>query len=254
MTNLVARILIGVLATAAAFAQALGPTEFEVASIRQNHLNDRIVTIHVGPGGIFTARGYTLQLLMQRAYGVMGWNISGPGWLDETRYDISAKATVAGNLTEKQLRPMLQALLADWFKLRLHRESKEMSGYALIVARGGPKIKPSADGEEHADTFRFGGTGLSGQGISMADLARYVAGKVGQVAVDQTGLKGFYDLKAEWTVEPAQSAGGLPVDPREALQSAVFGALEDQLGLKLNPQRITVQMLVIDHAEKASEN
>ena len=230
--------------------------EFEVASIRPNTANDRIVTINVGPGGRFAARGYTLKLLIQRAYGVMGWNISGgPGWLDADRYDVSAKAKIAGNLTEAQLRPMLQALLADRFKLRLHQGSKEMAGYALVVGRGGPKVRAAADGEEHPDTFRMTGAGLSGQGITMENLARYVAGKLGQVAVDKTGLKGVYDLKVSWTVETDQSTGGLPgADPREALQSAVFGALEDQLGLKLSPQKIFVQMLMIDNAEKASAN
>jgi uncharacterized protein (TIGR03435 family) len=253
MSNRIARSLIGVVATVAASAQPPAPNEFEVASVRPNTANDRIVAINVGPGGRFTARGYTLQLLIQRAYGVMGWNITGgPGWIDSDRYDVTAKAMVAGDLTEAQLKPMLQALLADRFKLKLHQGSKEMAGYALVVGRGGPKVKASADGEEHPDTFRMTGTGLSGQGITMENLARYVAGKLGQAAVDQTRLKGVYDLKVTWTVETDPSTSG--ADPRAALQSAVFGALEDQLGLKLSPQEITVQMLMIDSAEKASAN
>src|SRR5437667_6944117 len=118
------------IAAAAAFAQTRAPTEFETASVRPNTLDDHIVTVNVGPGGRFAARGYTLVLLMQRAYGVMDWNVSGgPGWIRTDRYDVSAKANVAGNLTEAQLRPMLQALLAERFKLRLHQSSKEMSGY-----------------------------------------------------------------------------------------------------------------------------
>ena len=245
-----------VLASALAFAQVQKPTEFEVASIRPNRANDRIVTIDVGPGGRFAARGYTLQLLIQRAYGVMGWNISGgPGWLDTDRYDVSAKAIVAGNLTEEQLRPMLQRLLAERFKLRLQKSSKEMTGYALVVGKNGPKVKASADGEEHADTFRMTRATLSGQGITMGDLARYVAGKLGLVAVDKTGMKGLYDFNVKLTVEPEQPTGGLPgVDPRDEWRSAVFAALDDQLGLKLAPQKIAVQMLVIDSVEKASEN
>jgi len=237
------------MAAAAAFSQGQAPAEFEVASVRPNTANDRIVTIDVGPGGRFAARGYTLVLLMQRAYGVMDWNVTGgPGWIRTDRYDVSAKAGVAENLTEAQLRPMLQRLLAERFKLKLHPGSKEMSGYALVVAKGGPKVKASTGAEEHADTFRMNATGLSGQGIKMADLARYVAGKLGLVAVDKTGLKGVYDFKAEWTVEADQT------DPRDALRFAVFTALQEQLGLKLNAQKITVQMLVIDSVEKASEN
>ena len=121
--------LIGVMAAASLFAQVPAPTEFEVASVRPNTANDRIVSINVGPGGRFAARGYTLVLLMQRAYGVMDWNVSGgPGWIRTDRYDVSAKAIVEGNLTETQLRPMLQRLLAERFKLRLRPPEVKESG------------------------------------------------------------------------------------------------------------------------------
>src|SRR3977135_16702 len=117
MANRIAWSLIGFIAAAAAFAQMQAPTEFEVASVRPNTANDRIVTIDVGPGGRFAARGYTLVLLMQRAYGVMDWNVTGgPGWIRADRYDVSAKAIIAGNLTEAQLRPDRQGLRADTFK------------------------------------------------------------------------------------------------------------------------------------------
>jgi uncharacterized protein (TIGR03435 family) len=250
MSIRIARSLIAVIGTASAFSQAPPPTEFEVASVRPNTLNDRIVAINVGPGDRFTARGYTLVLMMQRAYGVMDWNVSsGPGWIRSDRFDVSAKAPVTGNLAEQQLRPMLQALLAERFKLKLHKTTKEMSGYALVVAKGGPKVKPSADGEPHPDNFRFNATGLSFQGITMEDLARYVTGKLSLVGVDHTGLKGLYDAKADWTVDPEPGA-----DPRDNLRAAVFAALQDQLGLKLAPQKITIQMLVIDSVDKPSEN
>ncbi len=235
---------------AAAFAFAQSPREFEVASVRPNTANDRIVTIDVGPGGRFTCRGYTLVLLMQRAYGVMDWNVSGgPGWIRTDRYDIAAKAEIAGNLTEEQLRPMLQRLLAERFKLRLHIAWDNVAGYALIVAKGGPKLTPSADREEHSDTFRLNQNGLSGQGIPMKDFARYVAGKLGLIAVDMTGLKGVYDFKVDW--KESTEAG---VDPRDEFRAVVLSAIEEKLGLKLVPQKIAVQMLVIDSVEKASEN
>jgi uncharacterized protein (TIGR03435 family) len=245
------RIAPSLLAIVSAAALAQVPTEFEVASIRPNVTNDRIVTINVGPGGRFTARGYTLPLLIQRAYGVMGWNIAGgPEWMHTTRYDIVAKAVVPGNLLERQLRPMLQKLLAERFQLRFHEEFREQAGYALVVARGGPKVKSTPDGQDHQDTFRMNQAGVKAQGLSMEDFARYVAGKLGLVAVDKTGLKGFYDFKAEWTVD-----ADLPgVDPKEEQRAAVFRALENQLGLKLVAQKINVRTLIIDHAERASEN
>jgi uncharacterized protein (TIGR03435 family) len=247
----VTHVLIAV--ACAAFAQ---PTEFEVASVKPNRLDDRIVTINVGPGGRFTARGYTLALLMQRAYGVMDWNVSGgPPWIRSDRFDISAKAIVTGNLTEQQLRPMLQRLLAERFKLKLHEDTREMPGHALVVAKGGPKLQAASPQEDHADTFRLNNTGLSGQGIAMTEFARYVAGKLGLVAVDKTGLEGFYDVKVSWKEEPDLYRGALPgVDPRDAYRSIVFAAIEEQLGLKMTAQKIAVRMLVIDSVERATEN
>ena len=102
--------LIGLLVAAAAFTQAQAPTEFEVASVKPNLADDRLVTIRVGPGGVFIATGYTLVLLMQRAYGVMDWNVSGgPGWIRTDRFDVAAKANVRGDLTEAALQPMGEA-------------------------------------------------------------------------------------------------------------------------------------------------
>jgi uncharacterized protein (TIGR03435 family) len=211
MPNRIAGSLTVLIAAAAALTQAQAPTEFEVASVKPNRADDRIVTIHVGPGGRFAASGYTLVLLIQRAYGVMDWNVSGgPGWIRTDRYDVAATANVAGNLTEGQLRPMLARLLADRFKLKLHESSTQMAGYALEVAKGGPKLTAAADAEEHRDTFRMNGTGLAGQGIAMETLARFVGGKLGLIAVDQTGLKGVYDVKAEWRVATDQPTSDLP--------------------------------------------
>src|SRR5579872_156558 len=134
--------LIAVLVSALAVAQPAPPTQFEVASVKPNKLDDRIVTINIGPGARFAVRGYTLVLLMQQAYGVMGWNVTGgPAWIHSDRWDIAAKAPVSVNLTEAQLRPMLQALLADRFHLKVHEGSKEMPGYALVVAKGGLKAR-----------------------------------------------------------------------------------------------------------------
>src|SRR5580704_16218205 len=93
-TWIVASLLLA--AASHTFAQMESATEFEVASVRPNMADDRIVTINVGPGGRFTARGYTLGLLMQRAYGVMDWNVSGgPAWIRSDRFDVAAKAPVA---------------------------------------------------------------------------------------------------------------------------------------------------------------
>jgi uncharacterized protein (TIGR03435 family) len=229
------------------------PREFEVASVTPNLLDDHIVQVRVGPGPTFMARGYTLVLLIQRAYGVMDWNVTGgPDWIRTDRFDIAAKADIRGDLTEELLQPMLASLLAKRFKLRVHESSEEMQAYALEVARGGPKLVRSTSSGNQQDSFRFNNaTGLEFKGISMPDFARYVGGKLGLVAVDQTGLAGLYDVKADWRVTPGQTdlAAG---DPREPLRAAVFVALETQLGLKLSPKRVAVRTIVIDSAERAS--
>ncbi|HLJ47839.1 MAG TPA: TIGR03435 family protein [Bryobacteraceae bacterium] len=254
------RLYRGLLAIAAAagVAQVRTPVEFEVATVKPHRVGDRIVTINVGPGGRFAANGYTLVLLIQRAYGVMGWNVTGgPGWIREDRFDVNATANVEGHLTEGQLQPMLSKLLANRFKLIIHQSSTVMSGFALEVDKKGAKVTRAPDGEERQDTFRMTETGLTGQSIAMPTFARFVAGKLGLVAVDETGLSGLYDFNAHWTIDPDPSASDLLInDPREAMRSAVFAALRDQLGLRLTPKKIPVPMLVIDHAEKplASDN
>jgi uncharacterized protein (TIGR03435 family) len=128
---------------------------FEVASVRANVANDRTVTVKVSPDGRFTARGYTLALLIQRAYAVRyGYVLGGPGWAYADRFDIAAKASVPGRFTEAQLRPMLADLLAGRFRLKVHTERKEELGYALEVGRGGARLTRSAEGEEHPDDAR----------------------------------------------------------------------------------------------------
>jgi uncharacterized protein (TIGR03435 family) len=239
---------------ATVLAQAQAPAQFEVASVRLNTLNDRIVSINVGPGGRFAARGYTLVLLMQRAYGVMDWNVTGgPSWIRNDRFDVVAKANVQGNLTEAQLQPMLAKLLTDRFKLKLHHASNQTSGYALEVAKGGPILKPAADIEERQDTFRLTNVGMSGQGISLGNFARFFGGKLGLIVADETGLNGLYDFDVHWRVDTNQPAADLTAaDSREPLREAAFEALQSQLGLKAVPKKVAVEILVIDHVEKPS--
>jgi uncharacterized protein (TIGR03435 family) len=108
-------------------------------------------------------------------------------------------------------------------------------------------VSRSAGGLGNPDSFRFNQYGLSGEGVTMRDFARYVGGKLGLVAVDHTGLEGVYDFKATWKVEQGP-------DAREELRSAVMDAIEAQLGLKLVPRKIQVETFVVDHAEKATAN
>jgi uncharacterized protein (TIGR03435 family) len=233
-------------AGAAASIAIAAPAEFEVASVRPNTLNDQIVKLDIGPGGRFAARGYTLVLLIQQAFGVMDWNVEGgPGWIRSDRFDVVATAQVSRSLTEAELRPMLRDLLVKRFRLRTHTSSRRMRGYALVVANGGLKVKSVADRQEHRDTARMDNRGMNWEGLSMADFARFVGGKLNLFpAIDETGLKGLYNFKADWKVDAN------PYGDDDA-RSTVLAALRNQLGLKFVGKTVTVQTIVIDGAEQA---
>ena len=228
---------------------------FEVASVRANVANDRIVTVQVSPDGRFTARGYTLALLIQRAYAVRyGYVLGGPGWAYADRFDIAAKASVPGRFTEAQLRPMLADLLAGRFRLKVHTERKEEPGYALEAGRGGTRLTRSAEGEEHPDNARITNEGFTAQGIGMADFARFLGNKLGVLVADETGLPGLFDIHVRWDVPLGQVTNAQPGDEAaDTLRAAAFRAVEQQLGLKLKPKRVGIPAVVIDHAEKPRE-
>lgn len=238
------RIALGLFLAVAAFAQP----KFDAASVKPNLLNDRIVTIDPDPGGHFAARGYTLKLLIQYAYSVKGYQISGgPGWLDDDRYDIVARG--ADNTTPAQLKQMMQALLADRFALRLHPVQREMPGFELTVANGGSKMQVSSVSQENDQMTRDESHALVAKGISMPSFAKVVGAYVSKPVVDKTGLTGFYEFKMLWT-ERADQVPDASADPG----MSILEALRDQLGLKLMAKRVNAEILMIDGAEKASAN
>lgn len=227
---------------------------FEVASVKPNLRNDRIVTVQLSPSGTFMARGYTLALLIQRAYAVRyGYVSGGPGWVYADRFDIAAKASVPGRFTETELRPMLAKLLAERFRLRVHSETKEVQGYGLEVGRGGARLTRSANIEEHPDSGRMTNEEFTVQGIGMADFARFLGNKLGVAVADETGLTGTYDIHVRWDVPLERTANAQPDDEAaDAGRAAAFRAVEQQLGLKLRSKKVAVPAVVIDHAEKPS--
>jgi uncharacterized protein (TIGR03435 family) len=244
-------------------------TEFEVASVRPNTLDDRIVAIDVGPGRKFTARGYTLKLLIQRAWGMKGFQISGgPDWLDVDRYDVSAiapatpgltKGSVMGDLTEEQLKPMLRALLADRFHLKAHQTTKMMSGFVLSQLGGPSKLTVSSATEEHFESRRRNDAFIA-DGITMKTFAMMMGAYLSRPVVDETGLTGLYDVTVAWNERADQIAGGPPAvgqngePPAQPVGMSLMTALREQLGLKLTSRRVAADTLVIDSAERASSN
>src|SRR6266513_1143090 len=265
-----------------AAASTLG---YEVALIKPNKSANNMVRLKFSPNG-FDGTNVTLQVLVKDAYGVEDNQISGgPSWFNSDRYDINAKmdsgtADALHKLNEDQGRlvrqHMLQALLGDCFKLTVRHETKELSVYALIAAKSGPKLHEAKPGDTYPDGMKgpdgVGRPGfmlrergeITGQGIPMTALAELLTQQLDRSVVDKTGLTGIYDFKLQWT--PDESQGAMFKGPEPGPQTptstsspdssgpSVFTAIQEQLGLRLESQKGPVEVLVIDHVEKPSEN
>lgn len=208
----------------------------------------------MGPSsGGLTATNATLKFLITFAYDVRDHQISaGPSWFDTERYDIVAKGPI-DHPTVAQNRQMLQTLLADRFQLRLLRETKELPEYALVVEKNGPKLhQPEGAG----NGMRIGRGRITTQAISMDHFAGNLGKLLGRTVVDKTGLQGNFAFTLEWTPDASQPMGVLGPSPAVPDDSgpSIFTALQEQLGLKLEPQKGPVEIFVIDHVEKPSEN
>jgi len=245
------RLMAGLLALAAytTFAQnAAPPPAFEVASVKTAPPNEPLDFL-VQPGGRLTITNLTLNVILRQAFGVMAYQITGgPKWLDTDRFDIEAKAQ--GNPPREQVIAMLQTLLADRFQLKVHRETREGDVYALVVAKGGPKLKESTAQDSHMYLYRNTPPELPGvsyttvgQKASMAMLAGRLAEMEERPVLDRTELKGEYDFKLDYAIDNNPETG-----------PSIFSALQEQLGLKLEAAKGPVEILVVDKAEKPSAN
>ena len=269
----------------AANTPALAPV-YEVASIRLDKSCNGGERIMSDPDG-FSATCATVRSLIQEAYGGVEDNqISGaPNWANSEQYDIEAKMdrSVADQLqkhSEEQQKVerdlMLQALLADRFRLSLHRASKELPVYALVIAKNGPKLRQAKPGETYANGLKtaggrtvgphmmlmqLGGGQIAGQGVPLESLVKQLSGQLGRTVLDKTGLKGNYDFNLQWTPDASRTpmlkgaeGGRLETAAPPDSGPSIFTAIQEQLGLKLESQKGPVEILVIDHVEKPSGN
>jgi uncharacterized protein (TIGR03435 family) len=228
---------------------AQAPPEFEAVSIHMvdPHTADDLVhgiglcSMSSFPTNLFTIKNAPLAFLIQFAYHVDSQDdISAmPGWMESQEYDVSAKVEGDRQLTLEQMRPMLQRLLEQRFHFAAHHETKMISGFALIVAKGSPKLQSSnPDSKPSAQMLP---NRLDATHMDLEHFAGVLAHRAGQPVLDKTGLTGIYDYKLSYA--PANDTNsGLP---------DFFTALQEQLGLKLVPEKIAVDMLVVDHADKA---
>ncbi len=217
--------------------------KFEVASIKPSQPGNA-AGVRLD-GALFSSSGIPLRNLIYSAYGAPAWTVSGgPAWLDTDAYDISA--TLPPGTPKEQINAMLQGLLADRFRLKIHREMRDYPVYALVVAKGGPKLKASADGKS---SFKTGRGHLEIHRASMPVFVSYLwsAHATDRRVLDMTGLNGFFDITFEWTPESIQP------DAADSGPS-VFTAIQEQLGLRLEPRTAPFEFIVIDNVERPSGN
>jgi bla regulator protein blaR1 len=229
--------------------------KFEVASIKPSDPSVNGFRIQNAPGGRLIASGVTVKFLIQRAYGVREFQIVGaPGWIDTARFDLNAKSDEDGANQPDAMPLRMRALLAERFKLQLSRETREMPVYALVIAKGGPKLKESESGPENSMSIGRGRITVKGAGTAM--LSVQLSQSLGRIVHDKTGLAGSYDFKLEWTPE-GQPLGPKDGDTPSSIDSSgptLFTALQEQLGLKLESTKGPVEVLVIERVEKPTEN
>jgi len=274
-------------------AQASAPAEapkFEVASVRPNTSGDNKMSNQILPGGRYNAVNIPPRLLIMNAYGLQEQQLVGaPPWISSERFDIVAKAegeigppaSRDGGPSPMQL--MIRSLLEERFKLKVHREPREVAIYSLVLARpdgrlgnglkvsavdceaflaarrkGGPPPEPPKPGERPQCGARVGFGELTAGGRPLTELVSLLSATVGRSVVDRTGLTGSYDIDLRWTPDRVlQRTGaaasepirvnGVEIDPNGP---SIFTALQEQLGLKLESERGTIEALVIDSIER----
>ncbi len=234
---------------------------FEVATIKPSSPEEHI-SILVNPSGSqFNTTATSLTNLITFAYGLHPRQVTGgPSWMETDKYDLLAKPDTQGMPNEKQLRTMMQKLLADRFKLAFHRDTKELSVYAIVVGKTGAKLTKSTADPNGLPGLGFRGLGkFAGHNTSIADFAGLMQTLVlDRPVVDQTGLTDKYDFTLDWTPDETQFggiAGQLPAPSDKAdVPPDLYTAIQQQLGLKIEPTKAPVEVLVIDRVEKASAN
>jgi uncharacterized protein (TIGR03435 family) len=248
-----AAVGIAVFTSGGLFAQSeAARLAFEVASVKPADPDSRRgLDFRTAPGGSLTVTNLTLQALIQEAFGVKRYQIAGgPKWMDSDRFDIAAKA--AGDPDRKQMMAMLRTLLEDRFQMNVGWETREGNVYALVVAKNGPKLKEPTSGDQsfirlarydppERPTLTYV---LYGQKTSMPLLVENLAGQLSTPVFDSTGIKRNFDFRLEFVYDDTQPDSG----------PSILGAIQDQLGLKLEPAKGPVETLVIERAGKPSGN
>jgi uncharacterized protein (TIGR03435 family) len=268
-----------VLAALGVTSAAQAPLEFDVASIKR-HVDDAPgASFRTLPDGSVVGVNATIRSFIGSAYPSQNGQYSGlPEWATTERYDVTVKPPAGA--TREQIREMWKTLFTERMRLVAHSEMRDEAIYNLVVARPdrklGPQIRPSThdcDADAAADRqrsgpptrqltteadfldscgYRVGGGRLVGGGLTMEQIAQQLRGSVGRIVRDQTGLKGWFAVTFAFGTPVQAATPGAAADPAEP--PSVFTAVQEQLGLKLEGDRMQVQTVVVDHIERPTEN
>jgi uncharacterized protein (TIGR03435 family) len=237
---------------------------FDVATIKPSNPDQPGQSILVGRGGgnLFTTTNSTLKDLIVFGYGLHPRQVvGGPSWMESDKYDVSGKPDTPGIPNVMQLQSMVQKFLTERFQLTFHREKRELSAYAITVAKTGLKIAKTENVGGNLPGFGGRGPGsIAVRNSTMADFAFFLQSRIlDRPVVDQTELSDRYDFTLKWTPDSPQGPPG-PNPPAAAAPDTadpapdLFTAFQKQLGLKIESTKAPIEVLVIDKVEKPSAN
>ena len=252
---------VAVLSALAGLAQSQQQAAFEVVSVKFTDPSGTRSTFNFAPGELQVV-GRTLRQIMEGAYDLRTFQVlGGPAWVDGDRYDISAKNDASWKDLGKEersaeMRRALQAVLAERFQVKFHRETRDFPEFPLVVAKGGSKLKEADDGLGNGISMSCGV--MKGTRTTMSNFAMVLSRQMARPVLDKTGLSGRYDF--ELSYEPDGGCGSHQSDGITSNSDilperpSIFTAIQERLGLKLQAIKGPVQVIVIDHVEKPEPN
>lgn len=243
LTEMVRSLVLVVWLSAGLFAQS---GEFDAASIKPSAAQGNRASMR-SDGGRLTYTNVTLRDCLMSAYGVKDYQVSGPEWMRTDRYDIVATAPAA--VDEDALKLMLQKLLNARFQMTVHREKRDLPVYAMVVSKSGAKLHDAA--APGRPNMRMNGGGVSFTSVTITDLidlmTRAHLAELDRPVVDNTGLKGQYDISVNLFASQDDLMAAMA---KGDFGSSIFTLIQEQLGLKLEPQKMLLDMVIVDKAER----
>jgi uncharacterized protein (TIGR03435 family) len=226
---------------------------FEVATIKRSDPADQHHRFEIH-GRRILIENQTVKTMIQMSYGVHAKQIvNAPSWTESERFDVEGLPDVEGQPTVVQFQEMVRKLLEERFGLKFHTEKREMPRYALTIAKGGPKMELTKSAPDALPNERVNGDKASRtiqmENVSMGELAHNLQGELDRPVVDETGLKGRYDFTLKWSRGDAAAT-----DDADSSLPGFFTAIQEQLGVKVEPSKGAVDGMVIERVERPSVN